>query len=131
MSHSYVRSKIRQWCAEIATATGVPFHETVNTRVKPPEPVWFTVDFTAEFYDGTFCRPDFIEVGFVRVTCVSPPGAGDGQAVTAIEQIAQAFWAKHDAKLAVSDFEPADEASLGTADANYRLSVILNYRLSM
>ena len=131
MSHSYVRSKIRQWCNEVSVATGIPFHETVNTRVKPTDPVWFTVDFTAEFYEGTFCRADFIESGFVRVTCLSPPGVGDGQGVAAIEQIAQALYAKQDARLTLIDFEPADEASLGTADANYRLSVILNYRLSM
>lgn len=131
MSSSYVRSKVRQWCAEIAVATGIPFHDTVNVSVNPSDDVWFTVSFVSEMLQGTFCRPDFIEMGFVSVVFVARPGIGDTAAVAAVEAVIPALMAKTDAKLSLSNFEPVDEDSFGSADKDYRMSVAVNYRLSL
>ena len=130
MSASYVRSKTRQWTAEVATATGVPFHETINTAGTPSDLVWWTVGFNAEFNDGTFCDRGFIETGFISVTIVAAPGEGDAAAVTAVEQIIPALMAKVDpsGRLAYESWEPIQESTQGSADRDYRLTSIINYR---
>lgn len=131
MSSSYVRTKVRQWCNEIASATGVEFYDTVNVSVNPQDPVWFTVAFVSEMHEGTFCRPDFIEMGFVSVVFIAQPGTGDAACIAAVEAVIPALMAKTDTKLSLSSFEPVDEDSLGSADKDYRMSVAVNYRLSL
>lgn len=131
MSSSYVRSKVRQWCVEVSAATGVPFHDTVNVSVRPTEPVWFTVAFVSESHEGNFCQPQFIEHGFVSVVFVAQPGRGDADCIAAVEKVVPAFFAKSDSKLTLINYEPVDEDSFGTADKDYRMSVAVNYRLSL
>lgn len=131
MSSSYVRSKVRQWCGEIAAATSVPFYDTVNVSVNPAQPVWFTVVFTAEMHEGTFCRSDFIEMGFITLVIFARPGIGDTAAIAAVEVIVPAIMAKTDSKLSLINFEPLDEETFGSADKDYRVSVAVNYRLSL
>lgn len=131
MSSSYVRSKIRQWCGEVATAAAVPFYDTVNVNVRPSDAVWFTVSFVAEMHEGTFCAPNFIEHGFINVVFIARPGIGDTAAIEAVEDVIPALMAKSDSKLTLINFEPVDEDSLGSADKDYRMSVAVNYRLSL
>ena len=130
MSASYVRSKTRQWAGEVSAASAVPFYETINTANNPTEDTWFTVSFTSEFNSGTFCDRGFIEQGFITVTVVAAPGTGDSDAVTAMEQIVPALMAKVDAsgRLAYESYEPLQENSQGSADRDYRMTVIINYR---
>lgn len=131
MSSSYVRSKARQWCGEVATSTAVPFYDTVNVSVNPSDDVWFTAEFVAEMHEGTFCRPDFVETGFINVIFIARPGIGDAAAVAAVETVIPALMLKSDSKLTLINFEPVDEDSLGSADKDYRMSVAVNYRLSL
>lgn len=131
MSSSYVRTKIRQWCGEVATATSVLFYDTVNVAVNPADDVWFTVAFVSEMHEGTFCRPDFIEMGFISFVFIARPGIGDAACIAAVEAVIPAIMAKVDPKLTLITFEPVDEDSLGSADKNYRMSVAVNYRLSL
>ena len=130
MSASYVRSKTRQWAGEVSTASAVTFYETINTSISPTENVWFTVSFTSEFNEGTFCDRGFIEQGFITITVAAAPGTGDSAAVTAMEQIVPALMAKVDAsgRLAYESYEPLQENSQGSADRDYRMTVIINYR---
>ena len=129
MSASYVRSKTRQWVAEASTATTVPFYETINVATNPSVDTWFTVSFTSEFNEGTFCDRGFIEQGFITVTVVAAPGTGDADAVVAMEQLIPDLMAKVDAsgRLAYESYEPIQESSAGSADRDYRMSVIINY----
>ena len=133
MSASYVRSKTRQWAGEVSATSAVPFHETINTSTNPTEDTWFTVSFTSEFNEGTFCDRGFIEQGFITVTVVAAPGTGDGDAVTAMELIIPALMAKVDAsgRLAYESYEPLQENTQGSADRDYRMTVIINYRHSL
>ena len=133
MSASYVRSKTRTWAVEVSTASAVPFHETINTSTNPTEDTWFTVSFTSEFNDGTFCDRGFMEQGFITITVVAAPGTGDTTAITAMEKIIPALMAKVDpsGRLAYESYEPLQENSLGSADRDYRLTVIINYRHSL
>ena len=130
MSASYVRSKTRQWAGEVSAASTVPFYETINTAISPTENVWFTVSFTSEFNEGTFCDRGFIEQGFITITVAAAPGTGDSAAVTAMEQIVPALMAKVDAsgRLAYESYEPLQENTQGSADRDYRMTVIINYR---
>ena len=130
MSASYVRSKTRTWAVEVSTASAVPFHETINTSINPTEDTWFTVSFTSEFNDGTFCDRGFMEQGFITITVVAAPGTGDTTAITAMEKIIPALMAKVDpsGRLAYESYEPLQENSSGSADRDYRLTVIINYR---
>lgn len=131
MSASYVRNKVRQWCGEVAVATGIPFYDTVNVAVNPADPVWFTAAFVSEMHEGTFCRPNFVEMGFVSLVFVARPGTGDVACITAVEAVIPAIMLKEDTKLSLINFEPVDEDSLGSADKDYRMSVAVNYRLSL
>ena len=133
MSASYVRTQTRTWCNEVATALGIPFYDTLNQEQSPTDNVWWTVGFTSEFHSGTFCKPDYIENGFLTVTVVARPGRGDIEAVQAMEQIVPALDAKIDPtqRLVLENYEPIDEASNGSADKDYRLRVIFNYQHSL
>jgi hypothetical protein len=131
MSASYVRNKVRQWCAAAAASTGIPFHDTVNVSVNPTDPVWFTVAFVSESHEGTFCKPDFIENGFISVVFFALPGTGDTACITAVEAVIPVLFANLDLKLALINYDPVDEDSLGSADKDYRMSVSINYRLSL
>jgi hypothetical protein len=131
MSSSYVRNKVRQWCAAAAASTGIPFHDTVNVSVNPTDPVWFTVAFVSESHEGTFCKPDFIENGFISVVFFALPGTGDTACINAVEAVIPVLFANLDPKLALINYDPVDEDSLGSADKDYRMSVSVNYRLSL
>lgn len=131
MSSSYVRSTMRTWCNQVATLTSVPFYDTVNVNVTPADPVWFTVSFVAEMHEGTYGKPEYVEMGFISVVFVARPGIGDAACLAALEAVIPALMAKEDANLTLTNYEPLDEDSLGTADKDYRMSVSVNYRLSL
>ena len=129
MSVSYVRNLVRQWCNEAAASEGVPFYDTINRNVKPAGPVWFTVEFVAEATEGTFCTPDLRENGFVDLVVIARPGIGDSAALGALESLVPTLMAKADpnGQLTLDSYDPVQEDSAGTADSDYRMSVVLNY----
>jgi hypothetical protein len=78
MTASYGREKVRQWANEVSAVIGVPqFYDTVNRDPDPADVAWWTLEFYAETFAGTFCRKDYIESGFIRLTVLSKPGIGD------------------------------------------------------
>ena len=131
MSSSHVRNKIRQWAAAASTTAGVPFHETINVSVNPSDAVWFTVSFTSESHEGNFCKSPFIENGFVTFTFIARPGIGDAACLAALESVIPLAYANTDAQLTLINYEPIDEDSFGSADKDYRMTVNMNYRLSL
>ena len=124
---------MKTWCNEVATSSGVTFYDTINNHVTPADTVWFTVSFTSEFHEGTFCNRGYIESGFITITVAADPGRGDIPAVQAMEKIIPALDAKLDntQRLVLTSYEPIDEASAGSADKDYRIRVIMNYRYSV
>lgn len=131
MSSSYVRTKVRQWCSEVAAATSVPFYDTINVNVNPVNDVWFTVEFISESHEGVFGKALFVENGFISVTFVARPGIGDAACVAAVEAVIPALFEKTDSKLTLNTYDPVSEDSDGTADKDYRMSVAVNYRLAL
>jgi hypothetical protein len=131
MSASLVRSKVRQWCGEVAVAAAVPFYDTVNVHVVPADDVWFTVAFTAEIHEGTYNVWNYVETGFISFVFVARAGIGDVACLAAVETVIPAIMAKVDGNLTLINYEPIDEDSLGSADKDYRMSVSVNYRYSM
>lgn len=128
MSALYVRNKFRQWGNEVATSTGTPYYDTVNLEQNPTEAVWFTLEFVAEFYsNGTFCKSEETEDGFVRAVVFASPGTGDTAAITALEAIGTDFATKTDAQVTIESFEPLQEMTAGSADQNYRVGVVMDY----
>ena len=130
MSASYVRDKTRTWCNEVSTATTVPFYDSINVEINPTDDVWFSVAFGADYNEGTFCDRGFMELGFVRVVVVAAPGTGDVEAISAMERIIPGLLGKVDpsGRLTYEGYEPLNEASGGSADADYRVEVVLNCR---
>jgi hypothetical protein len=92
----------------------------------PREPVR-----VSESHEGTFCKPDYIEHGFISVVFFAQPGTGDTACITAVEAVIPVLFANLDPKLALINYEPVDEDSFGSADRDYRMSVSMNYRLSL
>ena len=133
MSASYVRTTMRTWCNEVATAVSVPFYDTVNLAPVTPDNVWWTVEFVSEYHEGTFCNPGYVENGFISVFVIARPGRGDAEAIAAIEAIIPALDAKIDPtqRFVLKNYEPIDEDSAGSADSNYRLRVVFNYAHSL
>ena len=131
MSAGAVRSQIRTWAAEVATSTGVPFYDTVNVEVNPTENVWWTVEFNAEFHEGTFCEPGYIEQGFIDCIVIAQPGRGDTAAIAALEQIVPTLMAKTGSKVELVSYEPIGEMTNGSADQTYRVRSIINYAYSL
>lgn len=130
MSASYVRTLIRQWCNEAATTTSIPFYDTINTNTKPPEKLWFTVEFTSEYHEGTFCKSGYIEEGFIRLVFVGHPGTGDQATIAAVETVVPEIDSKIDntQRLVLTSYEPLNELTSGSADHSYRVGVVFNYR---
>lgn len=133
MTASYGRTKTRQWTQETATLTGFAFYDTVNQAQDPTDAVWWTVEFNAEAFEGTFCQRGYLEEGFVLLTVMAEPGTGDTGAITAMEQILPDIMSKIDPsqRLVFESHEPLREGSDGSADRWYRVSVPINYRLSL
>ena len=131
MSAGAVRTQVRTWAAEVATSTGVPFYDTLNQEQSPADNVWWTVAFQAEFHEGTFCSPGYIERGFVEAVVIAQPGRGDAEAITAIEQIVPAMMSKTGSNVELVSYDPIDDASGGSADQNYRVRCFLNYQYSL
>ncbi len=131
MSSSAVRTTMRAWCSQVAAATGIPFYDTVNVSISPADDVWFTVSFESEMHEGNFCKPQFIEHGFISVVFIARPGIGDVACLAAIEAVVPLLFEKADSRLTLINYEPVDEDSFGTADKDYRMSVAMNYRLSL
>lgn len=132
MSSSYVRAKVRLWAAQVETATGVPFYDTINTHVSPTDDVWWTVEFFAETHEGNFCDRQYIENGYVDIVVAAQPGLGDAAALAAIEAVVPELNKKQDAnnQLSLNDYTPPGEDTAGSADESYRLSVSMNYTFS-
>lgn len=133
MSASEVRATVRKWAGEVDAAKGTHYVETVNVSTRPTEPVWWTVEFTAEFNTGTFCKPNYTEDGFIRVIVVSLPGRGDIDATNALEAIVPELFKKIDATghLDFVNYEPINESTAGTADESYRVSCVMNYKFGL
>jgi hypothetical protein len=131
MSSSYVRQKVRKWCAEVSAVTGIPFYDTVNVSVTPSDPVWFTAIFVSEMHEGNFCKPQFIEHGFINLIFIARPGVGDKACLDAVEGIVPLLFEHGDKNLTLINYEPVEEDSGGLADKDYRMSVAMNYRLSL
>ena len=128
MSALYVRNTFRTWAAQVATATGYPYYNTINEEQNPVDAVWFSLEFVAEFYsNGTFCKSEETEDGFVRVVVFGQPGTTDVPAVTALEAIGLEFAKKTDTQLTIEGFEPLSEMTAGSADQNYRVGVVIDY----
>ena len=128
MSALYVRNTFNTWAGEVATATGTPFYPTINEEQNPADAVWFTLEYAAEFYsNGTFCKSEETETGFVRVVVFASPGTTDIPAVTALEAIGLEFAKKVDAQVTIEGFEPLSEMTAGSADQNYRVGVVIDY----
>ena len=125
MSALYVRNTFNTWAGEVATATGTPFYPTINEEQDPLDAVWFSLEYVAEFYsNGTFCKSEETEDGFVRVVVFAQPGTTDLPAVTALEAIGLEFAKKVDAQVTIEGFEPLQEMTAGSADRNIRVGVI-------
>lgn len=133
MSASYVRLKTREWCAEVATSESVPFFDTVNTVVKPPDKLWFSVEFTSEFNEGTFCDSGYIEQGFIKVVVFAHPGSGDVAATDALERITVALMGKLDAtrRLVLTRYDGINDYTDGSAGNTYQVAVNIDYQHSL
>ena len=128
MSALAVRNVFNTWAGEVAATTGTPFYKTINVVEDPSDNVWFTLEFVAEFYsNGTFCKSEETEQGFVRVVILALPGTGDITAVTAMEAIGTELAKKKDADVVIESFEPLQELTGGSADQNYRVGIVINY----
>ena len=133
MSASYVRAKFREWIGQESTATGIAVYDTINYEQTPTEDVYLTYAFTAEVMEGTFCQPGYVEAGFISLVAVAAPGQGDADAVSALETMVPALFAKIDPtqRLVLTSYEAIEEATGGSADKDYRLRVLFNYRHSL
>lgn len=133
MSASFVRTTFRTWATEVATATTLPFYDTINQSQNPTDAIWWTCEFTSELHEGTFCQRGYFETGFITVIVVSEPGIGDLQAIQAMEQIVPALDAKIDPtqRLVLESYDPLDEQTAGSADQSYRVRCNINYRHSL
>ena len=133
MSSSYVRETFRTWAQETSALVGVQFYDTINVEQSPQDLTWWTAEFIAEFMDGTFCRPDYRETGFIRVIVNAQPGTGDLAAVQAMEGVVPLLMQKIDntQRLVLERYEPIQEAFAGNADATYRVTVAIDYSHSL
>ena len=129
MSASYVRNKVEQWCHDVATTTGVTFHETINFDVDPQESVWWTVEYLSLYSENMLCKKNYLEQGIVRLVFVGQPGTGWTATITALESVIPLIMAKLDntRRLELTDYEPVVEDSGGSADVGYMVSVAINY----
>lgn len=130
MSAWYVRDKMRHWCLEASATHSIPFYDTINTNVQPPEKLWFTVEFTSEYHEGAFCKAGYIEEGFCRLVFMGKAGTGDQATVQAAELIVPEIDSKIDntQRLVLTSYEPLNELTAGSADHSYRVGVVFNYR---
>jgi len=131
MSALYVRNTFRTWIAEVSVDTGLAQYDTINLEQTPTEDVYLTYSFASEFHEGTFCEPGYIENGFIYLYAVAAPGTGDEEAVLALETAVPALFAKTDANLALTTYDPIEEESAGSADKDYRLMVTFSYKYSL
>lgn len=134
MSASHVRNTTRNWAQAISAIAGNPqYYDTINVEVDPSDAVWWTMEYQAEFFQGTFCARNYLENGFIRLIVFAQPGTGDTACVAGLETIVPQMLAQIDPtqRLVIETYEPAQEASGGSADSTYRLSVLLNYKLSL
>ncbi len=129
MSGLYVRNLAREWLASIGT---VPFYDTINRVVRPPEDVWVTVEFSVTSKEGTINCSDYLEHGVIDLIFVSKPGLGDGPILTALEAFVAAFLALSDTahRLTLDETEAVRELTSGDADGSYRLGVGITYAFS-
>ena len=130
MSASAVRSQFRTWAGETSATTGFNFYDTINQEQNPTDNIWWTCEFVAEEFDGTFCAPDYIESGYIPVVVFAQPGIGDTAAIAAMEQIIPDLLGKTSVNLNLENYEPLQEDSQGSADRSYRVVVNLNYKYS-
>lgn len=132
MSTKYVRTLFRQWCNEVAVSESIPFYDTINIEQDPDEDVWFTVEFFAEDREGMYCDKAYQEYGSITVVVIAQPGTGDDGAITALEAIVPALWVKKDPNnmFWLEKWLPSFEDSAGSADREYRIGAIFQYRHS-
>lgn len=127
MSSRYVRTLFRTWCQSVATATGVPFYDTINQHQSPSDDTWWTVEFVADGHEGNFCDREYIERGFVDIIVRARPGIGDDTAFAAIEQIVPLLAANSDIHLVIESYDPPNDDTGGSAEEAYGVVVQANY----
>jgi hypothetical protein len=130
MSCSYVREYVKAWCSQVGRAEMCRFYDTINQDQKPRDDVFFSIEFEAYDIEGTFCQDDYMEVGAVAVIVFARPGLGDDEAVKALERVVVALLNKTDDRLVFEGHSPINEDSGGSADRNYRVVSLLDYRHS-
>lgn len=130
MSAWYVRSLSREWAESAGALYGVPYYDTINKYQDPDDETWFTLGFNSVEHIGTFCDPNYEEVGFVDVVFMGKSGTGDENTIKAVEQVIPSLMNFIDPTggLAYESYEPIQEFSNGDADSTYRVIVSINYR---
>lgn len=95
MSSMYVRDLVRAWATAAAAIPGMPFYDTVNREVDPPEAMWLTVQFLGGTNEqSTFCGQ--LERGTFDLMFFARGGQGDEELLTEAEPVVQAFMANSD-----------------------------------
>ena len=73
MSSIAVRTQLRTWCEALA----LPFYDTVNRNVDPPDKVWLTIRFVvAQGTKADYCHGQH-ETGTFDFVVLCPGGSGD------------------------------------------------------
>ena len=130
MSAKYVRDTFRSFLAGAA----FPYVDTINTPGNGKgDPIWFTYEFEAEYYEkDSFCN-DFREVGVILVYCSGRPGRGDSAVIDAATDELKRLYGSSDpaGSLELTGILPIEEAVGGDADQNYRVSFGLEYSYSV
>ena len=105
----------------------------MNLEQDPQDDCWFTIDFFALSMDGVFCQKGYIERGFVYVDVFAAPGRGDLEAIQAMEIIIPEMFAKVDPtqRLVLESYDPLEEASGGSANRQYQVTVGIAYQHSL
>lgn len=130
MSSSYVRGLARTWASAAATATSIPFYETVNTDQNPSDPVWWTIEFSAEFSEKLSFCDTWREEGIADIVVSGRPGVGDLAVIDASEKIRDNMLSNNDParKFYLAGPNPPVEYSGGSGELSwYQVSISIEY----
>lgn len=129
MSSRYVRNLTEGWAEAAGTASGVPFHPTVNLEVNTQDPIWFTLEWDVLGQTKlTYCE-NFIEDGQIRLCFFSQVGIGYDEAFQQIEETAAYFFDNTDpaGRLVLMVLDPPDE--FGSLDTPwFMVEVLVSYQ---
>ena len=128
MSSLYVRDLFRTWLQD--PLVQVPYYDTVNLEVNPPEETWVTADFETTFRERvTFCENHWKEEGEVLLVFTGAPGIGDGHLLAAAEKDIKTLLAFRDPtrQMLVTGVGGVSEYSSGSANMGYQVEYTLEY----